>query len=84
MKRTKTKKMKWQFSESAIMEARKAKKKELRLCAFKVHSFISNKILKSEGAKLVNNNNETKKIHPATLKIQHQFLSKLDGFNQLN
>ncbi len=62
----------------------KGKKKELRLFAFKVQSFISNKILKPEGAKLVNNNNETKKFHPTTLKIQFQFFSKLDDFNQLN
>jgi hypothetical protein len=59
-------------------------KKELRLFAFKVHSFISNKILKPEGAKLVNNNNETKKFHPTTLKAHFQFFSKLDDFNQLN
>jgi hypothetical protein len=66
------------------MEARKAKKNldYVRL-KFTV-PFISNKILKLEGGKLVNNNNETKKIHPATLKIQFQFFSKLDDFNQLN
>jgi len=63
---------------------RERQKKKLRLFAFKVQSFISNKILKLEGAKLVNNNNETKKFHPTTLKAHFQFFSKLDDFNQLN